>query len=125
MFIDGTQHITNRKWLLPRAGAKVKVVFGPLIDGSSFDDVRSTWRHLVSQSEQLRMGGSAAINKSIHRELNDELKFSANACRLRIEVASRVRDEVSKLRMMSLGHSVEDASLAAAEIWRESQDPNK
>lgn len=126
IFIDGTQHIMaeNRSWprFLPRIGAKVKVAFGPPVDGSRFDDVRARWRDLVSRSRESRQrskdgeGGEHDVD-----DLPDDLKYGEAASQIRIEVAKQVRDEVLRLRR-SLGYLEEAAGRELARSWKESAE---
>ena len=122
IFIDGTQHIMaeDRKWprFLPRIGAKVKVVFGPLVDGSKFDEARAKWRDLVSRSRASRRQNMNGTSEHDLDDLPEDLWYGDAVSQLRIEVARQVRDEVSKLRR-GLGYPEEKSGLGLAETWKE------
>ena len=91
------------------------MTFGELMDTeSAFGDLRRRWRKLVAREEASHVreaGRPLAIG-----ELTEELKYGREAVELRIEVATRVRNEILKLRL-SLGYPEDDPALGLAETW--------
>jgi monolysocardiolipin acyltransferase len=122
IFIDGTQDVMHesRKFprFVPRAGKKIKVVFGDSVDGEKvFGDLRRRWRDLVEmQKEALRHKGQEATMEV--GVLTDGLKYNAEAMALRLEATQRMRNEVVKLRK-SLGYDEEDPKNGLVETWIE------
>ncbi|ORY69906.1 uncharacterized protein BCR38DRAFT_454809 [Pseudomassariella vexata] len=117
MFIDGTHDMMSEDRgfprFVPRAGAKLRVAFGELLDAErAFGDLRARWRELVRREEKM-MSSSAQV---VRGELSDELKYGKEAVELRVEVAVRVRSEMEKLRV-SLGYPEDDPQLGLAETW--------
>ncbi|KAI0906752.1 acyltransferase [Ustulina deusta] len=122
IFVDGTQHMMpeNRGWprFLPRFGVKLRVAFGEPVDAEKiFGDLRARWQELVRQEH------SKTQMPQVLGELSDELKYGEEAMELRVEVARRVREEVSKVRR-SLGYSDEEPrGFELAETWE--REPEK
>jgi monolysocardiolipin acyltransferase len=114
IFIDGNQEVMHeaREWprFIPRAGKKIKIVFGESVDGEKvFGELREKWRGLVKREkgEKWEMG-----------ELSERLKYGNEAVALRKEVTMRMRMEVLKVRR-SLGYDDEDPKAGLVETWME------
>lgn len=122
IFIDGTQHCMHesRKFprFIPRAGKKIKVVFGDSIDGEKiFGDLRRKWAVLVEMQKDAlrRKGQDDTMEMGV---LTDGLKHNQEVVALRLEVTQRMRNEVLKLRK-SLGYDDEDPKNGLVETWIE------
>lgn len=94
-------------------------MFGDSINTEAlFGDLRDRWRRMCEKYVGTVEGKDMLV---IGGQLPEELRTGAEATRLRIETAERVRDEISKLRK-SQGYPDEDPSLSQAVTWpRESQ----
>lgn len=109
-----------RHWprFIPRAGKKIRVVFGDAVDGESvFGELRERWRRLVRLQKEalLKKGENTEWEMG---ELAEELKYGSEAVALRKEVTLRVRMEVLKVRR-SLGYEDEDPKRGLEETWIE------
>ena len=122
IFIDGTQEVMHesRKFprFIPRAGKKIKVVFGDSVDGEKvFGDLRRKWRVLVEmEKDVLRSKGQDSTMEV--GNLTDGLKNNPEGVALRLEATQRMRNEVVKLRK-SLGYDEEDPKNGLEETWIE------
>jgi monolysocardiolipin acyltransferase len=137
MWIDGPQHVmdNDRPWPrpMPRAGKDISVVFGDLVDTDKvFGPFRERWRELKERVRRKRVkaieGSPASVQHDEKHEAqwkdapigelhDDELKYSAEAEQLRIDVTLAVRNEVLKVRR-SMGLPDEDPKRGLAETFR-------
>jgi monolysocardiolipin acyltransferase len=122
IFIDGTQHVMHESRtfprFIPRAGKKIKVVFGDSVDGEKvFGDLRLRWKALVEmQREALEKKGlDTTMEMGV---LTEGLKYNPEVVALRLETTRRMRNEVVKLRK-SLGYDEEDPKNGLVETWIE------
>lgn len=109
MFIHGTQHIMaeDRGFprFLPRVGKTFRVMIGEPTDVNAlFGEYRARWRALKEKAS------------------DEELKTKPEAVQLRIEVASKVRDEIAKLREKAGFPADDDETAGLADTW--TQEPN-
>lgn len=123
MWIDGPQEVMNenRTWPrpFPRPGKEVTVTFGELADREAvFEPFREKWRDMKERSRRKRLKNRAELPEETLGEVEDEeLKYGAEAEKLRIEVTLAVRNEVLKVRR-SRGLSDEDPKRGLAETYR-------
>lgn len=120
IFIDGNQEVMaeDRGFpeFLPRAGKKIKIAFGEIVDGESvFGELRDRWKKLVQNQKELLRERGEKVQWELG-ELSDDLKFGSEAVEIRKEVTRRVRNEVLKVRR-SLGYPDEDARQGLVETW--------
>lgn len=118
MFIDGPDRVMSEDRtfprFLPRIGQRIRIVFGDVLGPEAFADARARWRALVEKGATGATGATGTADAAMSLSAQDA------ATALRIEVASRVRDEVLKLRRQ-LGYPEEDPAHGLAETW--ARDP--
>jgi monolysocardiolipin acyltransferase len=128
IFIDGNQEVMHESRtfprFIPRAGKKIRIVFGEKVDAEkTFGDLRQRWHLLVKlQKEALIKKGEAADWEL--GELTDGLKYGSEAVALRREVTNRIRQEVLKVRR-GLGYPDEDPKSGLVETWMEEGAPKE
>lgn len=135
MFIDGTQRVMDEERgfprFLPRVGKKIRVAFGEVLDyEATFGDLRRRWRAEVErvrkQEEEEAAKAAAKDNKKelaevkpklLLGDLPDELKYSEEAQKIRIECARRMREQVLKVRRELGGYEESDPTFGEASTW--------
>ena len=139
IFVEGTDDVMpeDRTFprFLPRVGRRLRVVFGDEVDfDATFGDLRSRWEGLVRRAEGKERGPSTSSWWFGSREEGKgggrggggggpttiDLRDGPEARAIRVEVASRMRDEVLKLRSR-MGYPDSDPVLGLAETW--AKDP--
>jgi len=107
MWIDGPQWVMNEKrtWPrpLPRPGKEISITFGELVDAEKvFGPFRQKWQDMREKSRRRRRAllprGAELEEERIGEVQDDDLKYSAEAEQLRIDVTLAVRNEVLKVR---------------------------
>lgn len=119
IWIDGPQEVMNenRTWPrpLPRAGKKVSVAFGEVVDGRVWEEFRAQWRGL---KERARRRGEGAESVARFGEVDEELlRDGEEARQLRKDVTMMVRRAVLEVRR-STGLPDEDPKAGLSETWR-------
>jgi monolysocardiolipin acyltransferase len=139
MWFDGAQEVMSEKrtWPrpVPRPGKRVEVAFGELMDREKvLEPLRVRWRELRRKVERerrgegvweaaLREGGTVVkgtgetVQDPLGQVSNEELRYGAEAEKLRIEVTLAVRNEVLKVRQ-SRGLPDEDPKRGVAETFK-------
>lgn len=139
MFIDGTQHVMNEERgfprFLPRIGKKIRVAFGEVVDYErEFGDLRRRWRREVErvrqqEEEEVKAAAKAAkgnelvtVENSSSKprllgDLPEQLKYSEEAQKIRIECARRMREQVLKVRRELGGYDESDPNFGEASTW--------
>ncbi|KAL0472997.1 hypothetical protein QR685DRAFT_435475 [Neurospora intermedia] len=143
MFIDGTQHVMNEERgfprFLPRIGKKIRVAFGEVVDYErEFGDLRRRWRREVErvrqqeEEEEVKAAAKAAkatkgkelvaVENSSTKprllgDLPEQLKYSEEAQKIRIECARRMREQVLKVRRELGGYDESDPNFGEASTW--------
>lgn len=114
IFIEGFDMIMNeeRKFprFIPRPFQNVRVTFGEKLDMEEvFGDLRARWKQLRAEEE--RKSGTLDVGV-----LNDALKYSDEAVKIRIECTDRIRKAVLDVRRQR-GYSDEDPKNNLASTW--------
>ncbi|RVD85736.1 uncharacterized protein DFL_004046 [Arthrobotrys flagrans] len=111
MFFTGMQNVMHEKRsfprFLPRPGNDISITFGSAIPLDRWDKVRQRWRQI---RETCRAVGG--------EEGERLLREGPEAVKLRVEVASMVRDEVEKLRI-ECGYPPAQPESALAETFKD------
>ena len=131
MWIEGNDEIMHEKraaprWV-PRVGKRCGVWFGENVggegrEGNVFHELRERWRGLVEKEERKRRGrkmggGGDGEEEMAVGVLSEELKYGAEAVKLREECTMRVRGAVLKVRR-ERGLPDEDPKEGLVETWR-------
>ncbi|KAH6625717.1 hypothetical protein C7974DRAFT_396592 [Boeremia exigua] len=121
IFIEGFDQIMNEDRtfprFIPRAFQNVRVTFGEKLNTEEvFGDLRARWRQLREKEEQ--KNGTLDIGV-----LNEALKYSDEAVRIRIECTDRIRKAVLDVRRQR-GYSDEDPKNNLASTWLR-EGPNR
>lgn len=121
MWIEGNDEIMHEsrsapRWL-PRVGKRCGVWFGENVGGQSegnvFHELRERWRMLAEDDRRERKaGGELAVGV-----LSEELKYGAEAVKLREECTMQVRGAILKVRR-ERGLPDEDPKEGLVETWR-------
>ncbi|GAB7360231.1 hypothetical protein MBLNU230_g7991t1 [Neophaeotheca triangularis] len=105
MWIDGPQEVMNenRTWPrpLPRAGKKVTISFGDVVDPRVWEEFRTQWRGLEERARRRGEGGGGARERAVQGlgEIDEEfLRFGEEAQQLRKDVTMTVRRAVLDVR---------------------------
>ena len=114
IFIEGFDMIMNeeRKFprFIPRPFQNIRVTFGEKLDMEEvFGDLRARWKQLRAEEE--RKNGTLDVGV-----LNDALKYSDEAVKVRIECTDRIRKAVLDVRRQR-GYSDEDPKNNLASTW--------
>ncbi|KAF1917489.1 hypothetical protein BDU57DRAFT_513778 [Ampelomyces quisqualis] len=114
MFIEGFDDMMHetREFprFIPRPFKKVRVTFGEKLDGDEvFGDLRRKWKQMRAEEEQ----GGGPLEVGV---LNDRLKYSDEAVRLRKECSRRMRQAVLDVRRLR-GYPEDEAKSSLAETW--------
>lgn len=114
IFIEGFDMIMNeeRKFprFIPRPFQNVRVTFGEKLNMEEvFGDLRARWKQLRAEEE--RKIGTLDVGV-----LNDALKYSDEALKIRIECTDRIRKAVLDVRRQR-GYSDEDPKNNLASTW--------
>lgn len=114
IFIEGFDDIMNEKRtfprFIPRPFKNVRVTFGEKLNAEEvFGDLRARWKQLRAEEEQK----SGPLDVGV---LNDALKHSDEAVRIRIECTDRIRRAVLDVRRQR-GYSNEDPKNNLAKTW--------
>ncbi|KAK3399237.1 hypothetical protein B0T20DRAFT_392253 [Sordaria brevicollis] len=134
MFIDGTQRVMNEERgfprFLPRIGKKIRVAFGEVVDyEATFGDLKKRWRaevERVRKAEEAEAAKAAKAKglevadvkpKMLLGDLPEELKYSEEAQKIRIECARRMREQVLKVRRELGGYEESDPTFGEASTW--------
>lgn len=121
MWIEGHNEIMHEhraapRWL-PRVGKRCGVWFGENVGGESegnvFHELRERWRGLV-EDDRRRRKGDPEPEVGV---LSEELKYGAEAVKLREECTMRVRGAVLRVRR-ERGLPDEDPKEGLVETWR-------
>lgn len=120
IFIEGFDDIMNEERtfprFIPRPFKNVRVTFGDKLNADEvFGDLRARWRQLRAEEE--RKSGTLEVGV-----LNEALKYSEEAVRIRVECTDRIRKAVLDVRRQR-GYSDEDPKNNLASTWlREGPD---
>lgn len=114
IFIEGFDDIMNEERtfprFIPRAFKNVRVTFGEKLNAEEvFGDLRARWKQMCAREGQ----ESDALKVGV---LNDALKYSDEAVRIRIECTDRIRKAVLEVRRQR-GYSDEDPKNNLASTW--------
>lgn len=120
---------------LPRIGKKIRVAFGEVVDYErEFGDLRRRWRREVErvrqqEEEEVKAAAKAAkgnelvtVENSSSKprllgDLPEQLKYSEEAQKIRIECARRMREQVLKVRRELGGYDESDPNFGEASTW--------
>lgn len=114
MFIEGFDNIMHETRtfprFIPRPFKNVRVTFGEKLNAEEvFGDLRRRWKQMRVREEQ--QGGALEVGV-----LNDTLKYSEEAVRLRMECTKRMRQAVVDIRRQR-GYPEDDPKNNLAETW--------
>jgi monolysocardiolipin acyltransferase len=114
IFIEGFDNIMHETRtfprFIPRPFQNVRVTFGEKLNMEEvFGDLRARWKQLRAKEEQ--KSGPLEVGA-----LNDALKYSDEAVRIRIECTDRIRKAVLDVRRQR-GYSDEDPKNNLASTW--------
>lgn len=124
MFIEGFDQVMHesRKFprFIPRCGKEIHVTFGHEVDTEAvFGDLRKRWRELADRDTLERIGRlpEPEWNEFVLGIVPPPLADHPEAVELRKECATRIRNEVLKVRR-SRGWPDEDPKSGLVETWR-------
>ncbi|KAF9691776.1 hypothetical protein EKO04_010363 [Ascochyta lentis] len=114
IFIEGFDDIMSEERtfprFIPRAFKNVRVTFGEKLNAEEvFGDLRARWKQMRAKEEQK----SGMLEMGV---LNDALKYSDEAVKIRIECTDRIRKAVLDVRRQR-GYSDEDPKNNLASTW--------
>jgi len=114
IFIEGFDDIMHEDRtfprFIPRAFKNVRVTFGEKLNAEeAFGDLRARWKQMCAEEEQK----SGALKVGV---LNDALKYSDEAVKIRMECTDRIRKAVLDVRRQR-GYSDEDPKNNLASTW--------
>lgn len=125
MWIEGNNEVMHEnraapRWL-PRVGKRCGVWFGGNVGGESegnvFHELRERWRRLVEDDRRKGKGKGEAGAEMEVGVLSEDLKYGAEAVKLREECTMKVRGAVLRVRR-ERGLPDEDPKEGLVETWR-------
>ena len=119
IFIEGTNEIMHESRtfprFVPRAGKSVTITIGRTLNTeAAFGDLRKKWRALAQEDAKIR--GSEALNELTLGIVPASLANHPEAIELRMECATRLREQILQLRR-ERGYPDEDPKASVAETW--------